>query len=63
MGGVCKSCARRFYYSFLFVLTKLQSAVAGCDDELPRRKASSRSGKRSFLLLAIRSLAGDNADA
>src|SRR6266478_4046219 len=27
MGGVCKSCARRFYFSFTFVLTKLHAAA------------------------------------
>jgi hypothetical protein len=27
---VCKSCARRFYFSFTFVLTKLQPVVAKC---------------------------------
>jgi hypothetical protein len=28
---VCKSCARAFYYSFTFVRTKLQPAVAECN--------------------------------
>jgi len=27
---VCKSCARMFYYSFAFVLTKLQPVAAKC---------------------------------
>jgi hypothetical protein len=30
IGVVCKSCARRFYFSFAFVLTKLPPAVAEC---------------------------------